>query len=452
MLIEILLLLFLLLLWAYYVVTKQFNYFKDKGVPFAKPSFPFGSTNMKKLILQRITFNKDISDLAEGEFKGVKIFGYFAFGQPTWVINDEELTKRVLIKDFDHFVDRRVLQEDSSTRANAIITGFLTNLKGDEWKAMRTMMTGVFTSGKLKLMTPHMVKVGQQLEDHIENILAGTISRDAKNGEDGGIIEIKSLGGMFTLDAIATTGFGIECNSFADPDNRFRDMALNLIGNGKGWKSKLIMPRILLNALFPRLAKLLNISFFPGKPTEFFSDIIERTYRHRLGTGERRNDIIDLIVDELNASEKLKKKTSEESFESEFEKDAALERPEVGIDQKMDKELLLISNAMLFFFAGFDTTSTGLSIIAHNLTMHQDVQDKVADEIMTVLGDSDKIRFEDLQKLKYMDMVISECFRYNSLKNIWSWNIFLYAFQCCTFKNNIYSNRFLGVPQTLKAF
>jgi len=394
MLIEILLLLFLLLLWAYYVVTKQFNYFKDKGVPFAKPSFPFGSSNMKKLILQRITFNKDISDLAEGE-----------------------LTKRVLIKDFDHFVDRRVLQEDSSTRANAIITGFLTNLKGDEWKAMRTMMTGVFTSGKLKLMTPHMVKVGQQLEDHIENILAGTISRDAKNGEDGGIIEIKSLGGMFTLDAIATTGFGIE------------------------W-----------NALFPRLAKLLNISFFPGKPTEFFSDIIERTYRHRLGTGERRNDIIDLIVDELNASEKLKKKTSEESFESEFEKDAALERPEVGIDQKIDKELLLISNAMLFFFAGFDTTSTGLSIIAHNLTMHQDVQDKVADEIMTVLGDSDKIRFEDLQKLKYMDMVISECFRYNSLKNIWSWNIFLYAFQCCTFKNNIYSNRFLGVPQTLKAF
>jgi cytochrome P450 len=210
MLIEILLCLFLLLLWAYYVVTKNFSYFKDKGVPFAKPSFPFGSRNMKKIILQQITFNKDISDLAEDEFKGVKIFGYFAFGQPIWVINDEELAKRVLIKDFDHFVDRRILLEDSSNKTNKIFKGFLTNLKGDDWKAMRTMMTGVFNSGKLKLMTPHMVKVGQQLEDHIENILGGMNSSGIKNREDIGIIEIKSLGGMFTLDAIATTGFGIE--------------------------------------------------------------------------------------------------------------------------------------------------------------------------------------------------------------------------------------------------
>jgi len=416
MLIEILLLLFLLLLWAYYVVTKytkQFNYFKDKGVPFAKPSFPFGSKNMKKLMLQKITFNKEVSDLVDQEFKGVKIFGYFSFGQPIWVINDEELAKQVLIKDFDHFVDKRFIPEVSKTKANAIITSFLTNLNGEKWKAMRTMLSPVFTSGKLKLMIPHMAKVGQQLEDHIENIIAGWKSSDSENGKDVDIIEIKSLGGMFTLDAIATTGFGIECNSFADPDNRFRVMALTLIEKKKGWEAKFGMLRTMLIKLIPWLAKPLGIPTNSQPATEFFADIIERTYRHRLSTGERRNDIIDLIIDELNAAEKQKKKKkTDEEFESEFEKNAALEKPLVGIEQSMNKELLLISNAMLFFSAGFDTTSSALSMISHNLAMHQDVQDKVAEEINTVLGDSDEIGFEVLQKLKYLDMVISESFRY----------------------------------------
>ena len=93
MIIEILLLLLLLLCWAYYAVTKQFGYFQQKGIPFARPAFPFGSRNMKKVILQKVPFNRDIADLADNEFKGVKVFGYFSFGQPTWVINDEELAK-----------------------------------------------------------------------------------------------------------------------------------------------------------------------------------------------------------------------------------------------------------------------------------------------------------------------------------------------------------------------
>jgi cytochrome P450 len=411
MIVEIIMLLLLVLLWAYYEVTKQFDYFQKKGVPFAKPSFPFGSQNMKKLVLQKITFNKEISELAENEFKGVKIFGYFAFGQPTWVINDEELAKIVLIKDFDHFVDRRVIQDDTSSRANAIFSNFLLNLKGEKWKAMRALMSGVFTSGKLKLMTPHMAKVGKQLEEHIDNIIAGKIDSDMI-AEDGSV-DVKALFGMYTLDAIATTGFGIESNSFKDPDNKFCNMALMLMGSDKTWKSKLILFRILLNVLFPRLARLLGIPFFPLEPTLFFSNIIERTYKHRMSTGERRNDIIDLIIDEMNVvtSKKQKVKNGVEDYESDFEKDAAMDTSKVGFDEALDKELLLVSNALLFFFAGFDTTSTGMSLIVHNLAKYQDVQDRVSDEINTVLGDSNNLSFEKLQELKYMDMVINESFR-----------------------------------------
>ena len=47
----------------------------------------------------------------------------------------------------------------------------------------------------------------------------------AKTGE---IIDAKDMYGKFALDAIATSGFGIESNSFKDPDNVFRINALKV--------------------------------------------------------------------------------------------------------------------------------------------------------------------------------------------------------------------------------
>ena len=55
----------------------------------------------------KVNFMSADNMLAEGEFKDQKIFGYFMMGQPILVINDEELAKKILIKDFEHFTDIR---------------------------------------------------------------------------------------------------------------------------------------------------------------------------------------------------------------------------------------------------------------------------------------------------------------------------------------------------------
>ena len=47
--------------------------------------------------------------------------------------------------------------------------------------------------------------------------------------DNGNIIDAKDMYGKFALDAIATSGFGIESNSFKDPDNAFREHARRLI-------------------------------------------------------------------------------------------------------------------------------------------------------------------------------------------------------------------------------
>ena len=70
-------------------------------------SFPFGSANAKECLMGKVNFMSADNMLAEGEFKDQKIFGYFMMGQPILVINDEELAKKILIKDFEHFTDIR---------------------------------------------------------------------------------------------------------------------------------------------------------------------------------------------------------------------------------------------------------------------------------------------------------------------------------------------------------
>ena len=71
---------------------------------------------------------------------------------------------------------------------------------------MRTIVSPVFTSGKLKLMIPHIDKCGANIEPVLKTA--------AMTGE---ILEAKEMYGKFTFDSIATSGFGIESNSYKDP-------------------------------------------------------------------------------------------------------------------------------------------------------------------------------------------------------------------------------------------
>ena len=78
---------------------------------------------------------------------------------------------------------------------------------------------------------------------------------------------------------------------------------------------------------------------------------------------------------------------------------------------KEELELGFISTAILFFFAGFDTTSTTLSLVVHALIHHPDIQEKLRDEIEEVVGDSDTVTAEHLKEMKIIENVIHESMR-----------------------------------------
>ena len=62
---------------------------------------------------------------------------------------------------------------------------------------------------------------------------------------------------------------------------------------------------------------------------------------------------------------------------------------------------------------GFDSTSNALSIAAHEIAVNEDVQQKLRDEILKVEKSKfgETITYDDLQKMKYLDQVVSEVLR-----------------------------------------
>jgi len=377
--------------WLYHYTTKQFNHFKDKGVPYLKGTFPLGSDNSWKSFTGKVSL-LDIDTGAAEALPNEKVVGYFMMGQPIYVINDEELAKQILIKDFDYFMDRRVF--DSKEK---YFDSFLTNLKGTEWKRMRALMSGVFTSGRLKVMTKY---IAEDVGANFENYIADCASKGIE-------VESKDAGGKMTLDSIATAGFGIQTNSFDNPKNHFRVQALTLVGH-PDYQSKMAIPKAILMSIWPALGKLLGWTFMPAKPVAYFADIIKQVFEQRKISTVKRNDFIDLIVEELKKANKGS--TEEKTYEDDFERDAAMDTTGLSLDTGKDELELIVSNVLLFFFAGFETTSIGFSVVCHKLALFPELQDRVIDEIDKVIGDDD-ITYDKIQNLKYMDMFIAEAFR-----------------------------------------
>ena len=113
---------------GYLYFSKKFSYFRNHGIPQEPGYFPFGSSNNWKIMSGKLAFNQMTDELYE-KYKHVKCVGYYGnFGTPTLLVNDPELAKKIMIKDFDHFSDRRETRMDDE--ANKYFANMLVTLKG----------------------------------------------------------------------------------------------------------------------------------------------------------------------------------------------------------------------------------------------------------------------------------------------------------------------------------
>ena len=88
----------------------------------------------------------------------------------------------------------------------------------------------------------------------------------------------------------------------------------------------------------------------------------------------------------------------------------------------------IVAQALLFYFAGFETVSTLLCFASHQLAVHPDIQARLQKEIDDTLNENEgKLKYEAVHSMKYLDMVVSgKCLKILSLLAI---NIIILIFK-----------------------
>lgn len=81
-----------------------------------------------------------------------------------------------------------------------------------------------------------------------------------------------------------------------------------------------------------------------------------------------------------------------------FEKAPILE---ALIDHFGDDETMIINEAVQFFFLGFHGIGINIIWIFYYLSIHQDIQEKVLDEINEAMGDKKVVDQEVMDQLRY---------------------------------------------------
>jgi cytochrome P450 family 6 len=68
----------------------------------------------------------------------------------------------------------------------------------------------------------------------------------------------------------------------------------------------------------------------------------------------------------------------------------------------------LAAQAFVFFLGGFETSATTMTFCLYELSLHQDIQERVREEIDAVLKKHDgKVTYEAIQEMQYLDKVVS---------------------------------------------
>ncbi|XP_072748313.1 cytochrome P450 9e2-like [Anoplolepis gracilipes] len=340
-------------------------YWKGKGIPYLPDSLGSLITSWK-IFLRRISI-ADFCLFLYNYFPDAKYFGMMNFATPTVCLRDPELIRNVLVKDFESFHDHQSFVDVS---LEPLFGKNIFALRGDRWKEMRNTLSPSFTASKMKVMFDLVSKCSREFVNYL-------IDHPELCDE----IETKPVFRRYTTDVIATTAFGISVNSMKDQTNEFYMRGIEVSKGFTG--SFLTMFKFIIMRAYPRFAKLLGMeAFTTSTVSEFFKRIVGETIKVRDEQGIVRPDMIQLLMQarDKNGSDKM---TLED----------------------------IVSQAFIFFLAGFETSSTLMCFIVHELALNRDIQDRLREEVQQHLTEENELSYESLSKMTYMEMVISEALR-----------------------------------------
>jgi len=345
-----------------------YGFFKNTGIKGPKP-LPFIGTF---LAYRHGIHNFDMECFQ----KYGRVYSFFDGRQPMMGVMDTAMIKAILVKEcYSVFTNRRDIG------LNGPLADAVSVVEDDAWRRIRSVLSPSFTSGRLKEMYKIMML-------HSNNMIKD-LHRKAEAGE---AITVKDVFGPYSMDTVTSTAFSVDIDSINNPSDPF-------VSNIKKMVTFSFMnPLLLLVVLFPFLGTLfdkLGLAFFPAEVARFFYTFLAKIKAERnINDHNSRVDFMQLMVDSQSA---------------EYNKD---DKEYKGLT---DHEIL--SQAMIFIFAGYETSSSTLCFLAYNLAINPETQKKLQDEVDQFFPNKAKPTYEGLQQMEYLDMVLNESQRLYPIAN-----------------------------------
>ncbi|XP_055632929.1 probable cytochrome P450 6a14 isoform X2 [Toxorhynchites rutilus septentrionalis] len=298
------------------------------------------------------------------EFKArnVSIGGVIAYMVRAVIVVDPELMKSILVKDSANFPGRANFNLEFEP-----LLGNLFFLEGEAWRLLRMKIAPMFSLSKIRVMFETILEVEDQLENYL-------MDATANGGQE---LEMKYIMAGNTMDVIGTCALGIKCNSLRDNNSELHKIFNEITDQTP---VKLLLLTILLS--FKRLSAMFKIKPTIANVEKFFVELVRSTIDYREKNNIQRNDFLNLLIQLKNSDDPEESLTIEE----------------------------ITAQVFFFFWAGFDTSASGLVCCLHELAMNPDIQEKVRSEIMRVCDDR-VLTYERVSSVEYLNMVIDETFR-----------------------------------------
>ncbi|EDV24426.1 uncharacterized protein TRIADDRAFT_56208 [Trichoplax adhaerens] len=329
------------------------------GLPYPPPSPVIGNLN---------DFGPNSTHIAQIEWqkKYGDIYAVQFFHVPSIWISKPDILRQIMVKDFSNFPNHFSFNQSLPPFDKTVA-----ELRDHDWKRVRNILVPTFTTSKLRVVVP-LIK--QATSEFIQRL----IEADTK----GEKLDMWSSCGQLSMKVILGTAFGVEIES-KEQEEKLTKAAGVFFRTDDMSKLQTLLQFLVFTMpnVFKHIEPLLGGRF--SNAVNYIVDITKNVIR------ERR--------DNLAAGKPCRKDMMQHMIEA------------GGQDKLSDDEI--VSQAVIFLLAGYETTQNALSFTIYALATNPEAQQKLIDEIDSHCLDGDSINYDIISSMSYLDMVISETLR-----------------------------------------
>ncbi|CAG9769253.1 unnamed protein product [Ceutorhynchus assimilis] len=340
-------------------IQKYYKYWEKRKVPIESNFFL--ANNIYSVFSGKLHFGKFLIELYQSHPED-PYFGFYILGKPYLFIRCPNIIKGIG-KNHQYFQDRSFFCDE---KVDPVVSKSLFIAKNPGWRDSRQKLSTLFSPAKFKAMVPMILSHCEKMNIFLKRY-------------NNHVINVQETAENLMTNVLPHIFLGIDSQcEYNTNDNVIKEAIKNMFG--KGWYQGVAF---FLYAFVPKLVGVLKCSLLHDDFIKtIVKDVIEsyKDTRHTRGTR-----VIDTLA---NLDNNMNQKTKEYFDEN-----------------------WLVAQSSTLAIAAFVPTSSFFALSLYELSLNQECQEKLREEIFEHIRDENFDIYDRIMEMKYLNMVVAEVLR-----------------------------------------